>query len=210
MSRVVVFDFDGTLTNVIKVAPKIAKDVFENLGLDAPSEEEIEKYRELSIPQALKQLKIPTRKVPKIVGVARGCIHKYRAEIKPIRGIEKLLQDLTKSREVEAVYILTSNSKENVADFMKRHPKLDCADEVVAGLTFFNKGRKLGQLLKRHGHIATDVYMVGDELRDIEAGDKVGTHTVAVTWGLGGPKRLAAAKPDFIANTVSDLRKVLL
>lgn len=54
------------------------------------------------------------------------------------------------------------------------------------------------------------VAMVGDRRFDIEGAKAAGLTSIAVTWGYADPGELEAAAPDLIAETVDDLRKLLL
>ena len=51
---------------------------------------------------------------------------------------------------------------------------------------------------------------VGDALVDIQAAQAAGMDVIAVTWGAGDPEVLAAAGPTAVANTVAELRSLLL
>jgi pyrophosphatase PpaX len=56
---------------------------------------------------------------------------------------------------------------------------------------------------------STCVY-VGDAVVDVEAARAAGMAVVAVSWGAGLPDQLKAAEPDFLVESVDDLRDVLL
>ena len=56
----------------------------------------------------------------------------------------------------------------------------------------------------------SDVYFVGDEVRDIEAGKKAGIKTIAVSWGYNTKDALAKEQPDYIIDTPLDLKTVVL
>jgi phosphoglycolate phosphatase len=47
--------------------------------------------------------------------------------------------------------------------------------------------------------------MVGDGLTDLDAGRRAGLRTCAVTYGLGDPATLAAARPDHLIASFSEL-----
>ncbi len=47
--------------------------------------------------------------------------------------------------------------------------------------------------------------MVGDTLRDIEAGKRAGMRTAAVTFGMGDPDALIAARPDYVLEEFDEL-----
>lgn len=64
-------------------------------------------------------------------------------------------------------------------------------------------------LAKVGGSAAQAVY-VGDAVVDIDAARAAGMDSVAVRWGSGTPEALAAAGPDVLCDTLTELTAVLL
>jgi len=61
------------------------------------------------------------------------------------------------------------------------------------------------EVLKVH---PKDCLMVGDTIVDIEAGQRAGMRTCAVTWGYGDPVEVQALKPDYYLQQPSELLKI--
>ena len=59
--------------------------------------------------------------------------------------------------------------------------------------------------LAKLGVTAARAVMVGDGLPDLEAGRRAGLRTCAVTYGLGNPAALVAARPDHVIGSFSEL-----
>lgn len=207
--RVIVFDFDGTITDILAIAPGVVNRTFAEIGMPAVSREELEDARQLTALQAIMKFKFPPWKLTKAVKVARREMYNLRADIKPVKGMVKLIKDLDKDSNIEAMYILTASSAGAVDEFLEKNKIAGCFEEVVSELGIFNKPSKLAGLIRRHGHDVSTVCIVGDEIRDMTAGDKAGVTTVAVTWGLSHPDRLREAKTDYLASSAAELRKVL-
>jgi HAD superfamily hydrolase (TIGR01509 family) len=53
------------------------------------------------------------------------------------------------------------------------------------------------------------VLMVGDTLRDVQAGRRAGMRTAAVTYGLGAVDALLDARPDYVLEEFDELLVVL-
>ena len=53
------------------------------------------------------------------------------------------------------------------------------------------------------------VYFVGDEVRDIEAGKKVGINTIAVSWGYNTKAALDKENPDCLIDFPLELEKII-
>ena len=51
--------------------------------------------------------------------------------------------------------------------------------------------------------------MIGDRHSDIEAAKYTGIKSIGVTYGFGSQKEIEDSKPDFIANNVAELHKIL-
>lgn len=54
-----------------------------------------------------------------------------------------------------------------------------------------------------------EVVSVGDTCEEIEIGQKLGIHTVALTGGYNSTKRLKACKPDFLIHNLKDLTGII-
>ncbi|NPV72511.1 MAG: HAD-IA family hydrolase [Pelotomaculum sp.] len=63
--------------------------------------------------------------------------------------------------------------------------------------------------LKRLGTAAARSIYVGDSKFDVLAGQRAGTRTLAVTWGLGTREELAQLKPDGLIDRWEELAKYI-
>jgi phosphoglycolate phosphatase-like HAD superfamily hydrolase len=65
--------------------------------------------------------------------------------------------------------------------------------------------------VEKHGSSfeAEDVYVIGDTPRDIDCARAAGFVAVAIATGSYGQGELAAHKPDFLFEDLSDTRAVL-
>jgi phosphoglycolate phosphatase len=79
---------------------------------------------------------------------------------------------------------------------------------IVGGDTFDVRKpdpRPLLYTLEKLGAGAGEAAMVGDSVVDVEAARAAGMAAAAVTWGFGARGALAAAQPDFLAETPEEL-----
>ena len=56
----------------------------------------------------------------------------------------------------------------------------------------------------------TSAVMVGDRFHDVEGAKNTGIPCIGVTYGFGGREELETAGADFLADTVEELREILL
>ena len=124
----------------------------------------------------------------------------------PFPGVRDVLCNL-KDRGYQ-LYVLSSNSIENIRYFLKQHDM-----NVFAGITtspgLFGKHRTLAKLLHRNQISRQEALYVGDELRDINACRTTGIRVLSVTWGYDSASLLASGKPDFLASSPSEITEIL-
>lgn len=193
----ILFDFDGTIADSIHLGLKIANSLAPSLGIKELSEEEFATVRTMSIPKALKWLKIPFYMLPKAIPLAlveyRHLIH----ELDPFPGIREMLDEL-KSMGCRMA-LLSSNSRENVTHFLEHHD-LHHFDWVEGTSGILKKHSSLRKQIKKHKLSKHEVIYVGDEIRDIIAAHKCGLKIISVSWGFHTTDLLAGKDPDFLVD----------
>ena len=90
--------------------------------------------------------------------------------------------------------ILTSNSSQNVKEFLKNH-QLDVFDFTHSVSKFWGKSSGLKRLIRKYKLKPDHLLYIGDEIRDLEAAKKAGIRFAAVTWGYNSSKALKACHP---------------
>lgn len=100
--------------------------------------------------------------------------------------------------------ILSSNSLENVRCFLERHD-LPMFNLFSCGSSFLGKAARLRKLICQLALPAGNIFYIGDEVRDVEAANKVGIQSIGVTWGLASRKALLAADATHIAGAPKQL-----
>lgn len=81
-------------------------------------------------------------------------------------------------------------------------------DFVDGGARILGKGRRLRSILQRYRLKPSEVFYVGDEMRDIRAARQVGMQSIAVTWGFNTPTALQSFQPDFLIDHPSQLWEI--
>ncbi len=128
-------------------------------------------------------------------------------------GIPELLQDLTKDGKTLAI----ATTKPTVyALQILEYFKIDhfFQEELVVG-SFLdgrrtNKGELISTLLERLGGKTHDKVMVGDRKFDILGAKANGIDVIGVTYGYGEREEIEALEPTAIAESVDELRELLL
>ncbi len=200
------FDFDGTLADSIHLALRIANKLAPDFGVKPLTEEQFALVRNMSIPKALKYIKIPFYKVPRAITLAlveyRHLVH----ELEPIPGIPQMLKDLGELNCPMA--LLTSNTSENVKHFIKQH-ELDYFDWIEGTSGILKKHSSIRKQIKKHNLDKDNLIYVGDEIRDVVAAKKSGIRVISVTWGFHPADLLSSKDPDYLVDKPSQIVQII-
>lgn len=200
----IVFDFDGTLADMKQLIMEVGNEIAVSKGWP-PVDEAL--YKELSrgsIRDGIKKLKIPLRDIPFALLEGKRKLGARINEIELFPGIPELIQTL--NEQGHEVFVLSANSQKLIQIVLNNH-KLSDKLTVLPSSSIFGKAAALKRFIRGHKLAKSEVWMVGDELRDLEAARKAGVYCIAVTWGLQHPDTLRAANPTHIADKPSDIIK---
>lgn len=206
MKKIIIFDFDGTIADTLKVALKIVNDYLKKEHYQTISAAELKQLRNMNPLQLITHFKFPLWKVPSLLKHVRNELAKEVDKVKIFPGVEKLIINLKLNKFHLA--ILSSNLKETVDKFLALH-QLPLFDYIMCEPNIFEKGRLLKSFLKEHDLKTKDIIYIGDEVRDIEACKNVGIPIIAVTWGFNDKNALLKMKPDFVAQKPQQILSLL-
>ncbi|MEG3902851.1 HAD-IA family hydrolase [Microcoleus sp. B4-C5] len=206
MTKVIIFDFDGTLADTIDILLSITNRLSVELGFKSATKEQIAQLSNLTSWQILQYSGISIFKFPLLIRMLKA---ELRSEIPNIRlfpGIKEVLLELKK--QGFQLGIITSNSRENVLESMKKNALQDTFTFIYSGSTF-GKHKVINRWLKTEHINAKEVVYVGDEIRDIEAARKTGIKVIAVGWGFNSEEALVAHNPDFLIQSPQELIEIM-
>lgn len=206
MKKTIIFDFDGTIADTFNVIIDLSNKLADEYGYRKIEDTDKEAMRSKTLFQAALWLRLPFWKIPLILAQGRKRMHRLIKRLKPVVGMEHALQELKKRGY--HLGILSSNSSENIEDFLKQY-NLEIFDFISAGVNIFGKSAALFICMKANGLSPQQVVYVGDEIRDVKAAHKVKIKSVAVTWGLNSKKLLLKHSPDFLIDKPEALVKKL-
>lgn len=205
--KVIIFDFDGTIADTLDALVSITNDLSEEFGYKRANPDDIERLKNLSPRQIIKQSGISLFKLPGLLRKVKVRLNKEIELLTPISGISPVLIQLKKNGHL--LGIITSNSKENVVIFLKANGLEEVFDFVYSGTTLFGKSKVINSFLSKEHLKPEDVIYVGDEARDIEAAKASWIKIVAVSWGFNSKELLTKHHPDFIIDAPKELIKVV-
>jgi phosphoglycolate phosphatase len=127
-------------------------------------------------------------------------------------GIRELLEELAQTGT--PVYVATSKYESYANRVLENFGILHFFTDVAGADYSGHHATKTGlisKLLLRNGiHDPMEVVMVGDTFYDIEAAAELELESVGVTYGFSSYEEIERLNPDYIAETVSELRGLLI
>ncbi len=198
------FDFDGTLADMKRLIMEVGNEIAAKKGWPKVDEATYEELSRGNIKDALKHLGIPLYEVPFALLTARKLLALRVDEVKLFPGIKELINQLHNQRH--EIFVLSTNSRKLVTEVLAKNGLSDKMT-VLPSSGLFGKAPALKKLLITKRTTKNKVWLIGDELRDVEAAQKAGVRSIAVTWGLQHPDALKLSKPDFVANNPAEILK---
>jgi phosphoglycolate phosphatase len=201
----VIFDFDGTIAESL---PAIIQ-VFETMTSrpEKFTAKQVEGFRDLSVPELVRALRIPRWKAPLLVLRGRRLLSRYLGDIPLCKGIVSALQELHDADI--PLYVLSSNSTENVHSYLRQHDLQKYFVGVYGGASLLGKAPRLLKMIEEEQIDIPRSWYVGDEMRDISAARAVGLKIASVAWGFNTRAVLALKEPDALVDTPAELVRIL-
>jgi HAD superfamily hydrolase (TIGR01549 family) len=206
--KVIIFDFDGVLSDSLLAHLKFLEDMKELYAKD----------EEFKIPKTVKEGRkiIVTPMINFIKGVgfkdeeiAQKILERYKNEFSknyPIytyRGVEKMLEKLKASGFV--LCIASANIFENIKWVLG--PYIQYFKHILTLDNFHgDKIEKINEILKRENESSDNAVFVGDMMADLEAAQAAKVNFVATRYGWDC---FAKKEKFFVAKNVKHLSKIL-
>lgn len=200
--NILIFDFDGTIADTLKLQLKIFNNLAPRFGYQQIGSSQVEHLRGKSAREILQQLNISALQLPSIYAAGRKEFLRHAADIAVFPDIKDVLKELSKHY---GLGIVTSNDTDIVGQFLKKHD-MEMFNFVYSDKSIFGKGAILKHLLNKYKFNKNNVLYIGDEVRDIDAAKEAGVKVISVTWGFNTKQALASHHPDHI---VDDPREII-
>ncbi len=203
--RLVLWDFDGTLADSLKLALEIYNRI-------APKYKALPTYdpdslRGLPAREIMKRHNVRCHRFPFLI---REFLIEQRRRISEVglhEGIAETLESITKAGLRQA--IVSSNSEQNIRACLEQHGVLEHFEFVIGMRRLFGKKRGIKKALKLAGLTAGEVLYVGDETRDIRAAHQMRVPIASVTWGINTKELLEESHPEHLITQPDQLLPIL-
>lgn len=191
--RLVIFDFDGTLSDSGGWFLSIIDHLSDRYGFRRVGKHEVEPLRRMPTHEVIRHIGVPRWKLPFIARYVRRLFGRHTHQVHLFEGVTEMLA------AIEAagirIAVVTSNSETNARAVLGP----DNAARIswwACGASLFGKAPKFRKVLKASGIPPHQTLSIGDETRDIDAARATGVRAGAALWGYASPEALAHLDPD--------------
>lgn len=212
--QTILFDLDGTLTDS---APGILNSVryaCRKMQLEIPEEATLRRFLGPPLPSSFRSyLHLNEADTTRAVAAFREYYPDkgiFENEVYP--GIPALLADL---KAAGKTVVMATSKPEVFARRIMQHFSLENYFDAICGATMdetrTDKGEVIAYALRTIGATGTQgIVMVGDREHDVKGAAGNGLPCIGAVYGYGTAEELTVAGALALADTVEDLRKLLL
>lgn len=210
MSKCILFDLDGTLTDSGEGIINCAQMTLERFGLPVPTREEMRVFVGPPLGESFLKHGIPADKIDEAIAIFRSrYIPIGKFENHPYPGIRELLEKL--KAQGHKLYVATSKPEETANEVLD-HFQLSQYFDMICGATFdhsrTSKSDVIAFLLAQNDSSA-EMVMVGDTAFDVIGASAHKIPTIGVAWGYGEIDDMRNAGAIAIAQTPDELFDLL-
>ena len=210
MSKAILFDLDGTLTDSGEGIINCATLALEHFGLPVPNRDAMRVFVGPPLDETFMKFGVPADKTDEAIAVYRSrytTVGKF--ENIPYPGVDKMLRCL--KAHGHKLYVATSKPEKMSVEILE-HFDLAKYFDLICGATLDGSRSKkadiITYLLEKAGG-AENAIMVGDTSYDVIGAKAHGMPCIGVSWGYGKIADMEAAGAIAIAGTMDELFQLL-
>ncbi|WP_404804218.1 HAD-IA family hydrolase [Lysinibacillus sp. S1] len=202
----IIFDFDGTLADSTAVFASAWNTLAQKYKFKGIELKEIDTLKKLSISERSKLFDFPMYKWPMILPQFYKLYRQSLNDVHLFEGMKELLIEIDKRGY--KILIISSNSKENILEFLKMNG-IHCVADVLCSNRIFGKDKVMKKFLKEANVDSSNVVYIGDEQRDIVACKKAGIPIIWVEWGYDAKEVVQNDEPEYSVSTPQEILEII-
>ncbi|WP_347722988.1 HAD-IA family hydrolase [Lysinibacillus capsici] len=202
----IIFDFDGTLADSTAVFASAWNTLAQKYKFKGIELKEIDTLKKLSISERSKLFDFPMYKLPMILPQFYKLYRQSLNDVHLFEGMKELLIEIDKRGY--KILIISSNSKENILEFLKMNG-IHCVADVLCSNRIFGKDKVMKKFLKEANVDSSNVVYIGDEQRDIVACKKAGIPIIWVEWGYDAKEVVQDDEPEYSVSTPQEILEII-
>ena len=211
MKKTILFDLDGTLTDSGEGIINCVIYALERFGLPIPAREELRYFVGPPLHESFVKQGVPADRAEEAVAVYRErYVPTGMLENEPYDGIQEVLEQL--KAEGHTLYVASSKPEWMCVEILK-HFDLAKYFDRICGATMdasrTNKEAVIAYLIQETGG-GDSMVMVGDTKFDVLGAKVHGIPCIGVSWGYGTVEDMQEAGAAAIADTMDELKKLLI
>lgn len=207
-TRVAIFDFDGTIADSAPLIVNVYNKMAEKRGWRVIGKDDMPSLRSGGFRDAITWAGIKLWQLPRLIMDGRKLFKLETETVKLFKGMPELIAALKK--DGYKIYILSRNKREVVIPVLEKY-NVSRNVSVLKSTSFFGgKHKTIRALVSKEKYDRKNVWMIGDETRDIEAAHKAKVKSIGVTWGLQDAAVLKLYNPTELANKPAEVRRYLI
>lgn len=204
--KTIIFDFDGTLADIQPMFIKLFNTLASEFGYAPIRPEEIPELKKLHLKSLVwKRLRFRIFFFFRILRRGREEYHKHISEVNLFPGMRETLDALR--AHGYHLGIVSSSQKETISALLE---KFGIPMDFIYQSSLFNKAKTLREAMTLQGLSLSETLYVGDEVRDVEACQRIGLDIISVSWGLNSKEALQNSGHQIIVDQPSGLLEILL
>jgi phosphoglycolate phosphatase len=169
-SKLIVFDFDGTLADTLGALMRISNRLAPEFGYAQIDDDRFAELKYLSAWEVIKLTKVALWKLPFLIKRVKEEFPKEVQNVKLFPDAIELLNAL--KAKGYRLGIVSSNAESNIRALLKQNQVEHLFDQKA------------------------NVVYIGDEIRDIQAARSSEVRVISVGWGFNAPLALIDKQPD--------------
>lgn len=212
--QTILFDLDGTLTDSAPGILQSVRHACRKMGLPVPEEATLRRFLGPPLPSSFRDyLHLNEADTARAVAGFREYYPEkgiFENEVYP--GIPELLRDL---KHAGKTVVMATSKPELFARRIMEHFSLEGYFDAICGASLDESRSDKGEVIAYALRTAaiTDLrhtVMVGDREHDVKGAARNGLPCIGAVYGYGSAEELTAAGAVALADTVEDLRRLLL